>query len=178
MLQNLLTEQAGFRYPGSTLRMEPITDPVFGDLEFEAAWVRDDQMKCFGEVRPVLLLVEGNDAEESILDEQRASYTYFRAHEERLLGEVVEALFEYYCEIRPELVSQFGPSAGDLSPPLASSSELPKVVKFNTLVFPIVLEEGEQRFGIMGSCTWDPEHGVGIKVTDGEIEIGGSDLLC
>jgi hypothetical protein len=157
--------------------MKPITDTVFGDLEFEAAWVRDDQIKIFGEACPVLLLVEGNDAEESILDEQRASYTNFRANEERLLGEAVEALFRYYCEIRPSLQSQFGPRAGDLAPPLASSFELSKVVEFTTLIFPIVLEEGEQRFGLMGSCTWDPEHGIGIKVTDGDIEIGGDDLL-
>lgn len=139
--------------------------------------MRDDQIKIFGEVCPVLLRVEGNDAEESILDEQRASYTNFRANEERLLGEAVEALFRYYGEIRPSLESQFGPRAGDLAPPLASSFELSKLVKFTTLIFPIVLDEGEQSFAITGNCTWDPEHGIGIKVTDGDIEIGGGDLI-
>jgi hypothetical protein len=157
--------------------MKPITDPVFGDLVFEASWVRYDQIKIFGKTYPVRLRVEGNDAEESILDEQRASYTNFRANEERLVGEAVEALFQSYLEIRPSLVSQFGPRAGELAPPLASSFELSKLVEFTTLMFPIVLEEGEQSFGLMGSCTWDPEHGIGIKVTDGDIEIGGDDLL-
>jgi len=157
--------------------MREIEDPVFGSLSFDASWYRPETFKFLDRQCDVRMRVEGNDEDEAIWPEQREAFRYFVENRELIATRMAEALFGYYTDIGSDLRAQLGPEVSKAAPEIANPADLNQLVEITTLVFPLVLEEGECRIGFMGSCTWDPEHGIGVVFSDGEIEVGCQDLL-
>jgi hypothetical protein len=152
---------------------KPIHDRAFGKLEFNGSWVREIKLTFVGMKSTVELIVEGNDENESIREEQRMSY--------QKLSEIVpraEAeLFKFYESICDGFRTQFGEEADTRMPKIKENSDLAKLVKLTGVVFPMVMEAGEISVGFLLECSWDPEHGLSVKITNGEAEIGTQDIL-
>ncbi|GHC67814.1 DUF6985 domain-containing protein [Roseibacillus persicicus] len=152
----------------------PVIDSVFGELKFEDGWVGKRSIEFPWNAKEVEVWVQGNDENETILSEQRDAYSHFIANEKSIVGEFSEGMFRHYQGIWPDLQMQFGESASELAPKIESVVELSKVIRVVALVFPIVVERGERKFGFLGECSWDTEHGFGFRMG---YSIGGSDLL-
>jgi hypothetical protein len=157
--------------------MRKIEDSVFGTMKFDASWWRPETVTFLNREWDVTMRVEGNDAQESILPEQRDAFTYFLENGDLIATQMAKALFDYYTDIAPDLRAQLGATASNAVPEIHAPSGLSALVEITMLMFPLVLEPGERRIGFMGSCAWDPEHGIALVYADGEIEVGGQDLL-
>lgn len=151
-----------------------ITDDAFGDLKFEDGWFAKTSIEFLGVHKEIEIWVAGNDDNETIWQEQRDAYRHYLENETSIISEFTEAMYRHYTGIWPDLQKQFGDSAAKMAPKIESALDLPKVINIEALVFPIVCERGERRFGFIGGCCWDPEHGFGVEMG---YSIGGSDKL-
>ncbi|VUD69388.1 hypothetical protein TDB9533_04755 [Thalassocella blandensis] len=144
-----------------------INDNVFGDLEFEDSWIRKYQQTIFSEKMDIYLRVEGNDSKERIRDEQRNSFKNYELNNEQIIKTVENAVTAYYLD--------FCQSIGK---PINAKQEISKVVELTGIIFPMVLKSGEQTFGLFFEADCDPENGIGVKFTNGEIEeVSTQDIL-
>src|SRR6267154_2199412 len=115
--------------------MEPITDEVFGELEFEGYWSRGIEVTFLGVTANVELIVEGNDEHESIFSEQRTSY-------QQLSNAIVTAedgILDFYQSNCDDYRSQFGDDADRRMPVVSDKSDLSGLVKLTGVIFPIVM---------------------------------------
>lgn len=119
----------------------------------------------------VEVFVEGGD--ESPADEQRTAF--------RLLPDSIAkaetVVFEFYERIYQDYRAQFGMDAGARMPKVTEASELAQLVNLTGVVFPEVTHPGEITIGFLFECSWDPEHGLGVKFTNGNAEVGSQDIL-
>ncbi len=153
--------------------MEPIEDDVFGYLSFNGSWTREIDLTFLGVTSTVEIIVEGNDDNEAILDEQRMSFR-------KLAGSIQlaeDGIFEYYKRVRTDYRLQFGDDADDRMPVISDKSRLSNFTRLTGVVFPMVLSVGDETIGFLLECTWDQEHGLGVKITNDEIEVGSQDLI-
>lgn len=157
--------------------MEPIHDNVFGELEFDGSWVRQIDVTFFGCSEKVELCVKGNDENECIFDEQRISYLQFRERQSEIVSKTEDAIFEYYQEIVDDYRVQFGESADERMPKVSEKKDLARLLEVCCVIFPMVLIPGEMSIGFLFECSWDPEHGLGVKLRNGKYEVGTQDLL-
>jgi hypothetical protein len=147
--------------------MEKIIDEVFGELDFDYAWKKDHEQTIFSKTVIVEIIVEGNDEDELIRDEQRTSYREFISHNSDIISRVEEAVFEYYQEV-----------CDDKGLPLIERADLVNKVELTGIVFPMVLDDGDISVGFLLEAECDPEHGIGVKITNGEIEASTQDLIA
>lgn len=153
--------------------MDSISDTVFGELSFSGSWRRDIELTFLGVTSTVELIVEGNDDDESIVDEQRNSFT-------KLMDSIPMAedgILAYYQRVCDDYRSRFGDDADARMPIIADKTSLSALTKLTGVVFPMVMASGEASFGFLLECSWEPEHGLGVKITNGETEVGTQDLI-
>ena len=79
-------------------------DPVFGNLEYEYGWNGTVEFNCFGRMEEIALTVSGEE-DDPITEYQYNSFKAFMETWERIMGDTVEAIKEYYLGLRKELVS-------------------------------------------------------------------------
>ena len=152
---------------------KPIHDKAFGKLEFNGSWVREIELTFLGMKSTVELIVEGNDENESILEEQRVSYQKLSEIVPRAEAEI----FKFYESICHGFRTQFGEEADTRMPTIEEKSDLATLVKLTGIVFPMVTDAGEISVGFLLECSWDPEHGLAVKITNDEAEVGTQDIL-
>jgi hypothetical protein len=153
--------------------MDSINDSVFGELDFNGGWVREIEVAFLGVKSSVEVIVEGNDDDETIFDEQRDAF-------QQLPEAIVKAegaALAHYQSVTEDFRAQFGEQADIKMPRIQTQSELAKLVKLTGIVFPMVLDRGEVTVGFLLECSWDPEHGLGVRIVNGESEVGTQDLL-
>jgi hypothetical protein len=150
-----------------------ISDEVFGELEFNGNWVWEIELPFFGVSAKVELIVEGNGEHASIFDEQREAYQQLPV----AIARAEDGIFEFYRSICDDYRSRFGNDADIRMPRINDKSELSKLVELTGVVFPMIMNSGEVSVGFLLECSWEPEHGLGVKITNGEIEVGTQDIL-
>ena len=77
-------------------------DPVFGNLEYEYGWNGTVEFNCFGRREEIALTVSGEE-DDPITEYQYNSFRAFMEMWERIMGDTVEAIKEYYLGLRKEL---------------------------------------------------------------------------
>jgi Domain of unknown function (DUF6985) len=153
--------------------METISDEVFGELEFNGNWVRKIDLSFLGVSTQVDLIVEGNGERALIFDEQRAAY-------QQLPDAVVKAeagILDFYRNICDDYRDRFGNDADIRMPRVSDKSGLFRLVRLTGVIFPLVMNSGEVSVGFLLECSWEPEHGLGAKITNGAVEVGTQDIL-
>ena len=146
--------------------MEKINDDVFGELRFKWAWRKEFNQTMFGVSKNVELIVEGNDENASILNEQRMSFRDFQTRNSEIISVAEDAIFEYYQQICDELEI-----------PSVKRTNMANQVELTGIKFPMVMDEGDISVGFLLECSWDPEHGLGVKMLNGKVEVSTQDLL-
>ena len=157
--------------------MEPNYDDVFGELEFDGSWVRQIDITFFGCLENVELCVKGDDEYESIFEEQRQTYLQFLECQSEIVSKTEDAIFKYYQKIVDDYRIQFGKSADERMPQVSEKKDLARLLEVCSVIIPMVLRPGEIAIGFLFECSWDPEHGLGVKLRNGKYEVGTQDLL-
>lgn len=153
--------------------MDSISDSVFGDLDFNGGWVREIEVTFLGVTSSAEIIVEGNDDDESIFDEQRDAFQNLPES----IAKAEEAALSHYQAVTDDFRAQFGEQADARMPRIQTQSELARLVRLTGIVFPMVLDQGDVTIGFLLECSWDPEHGLGVRIVNGESEVGSQDLL-
>ncbi|MCA9115236.1 MAG: hypothetical protein KDA79_09115 [Planctomycetaceae bacterium] len=153
--------------------MDLISDTVFGELSFNGSWTKDVELTFLGVTSIVELIVEGNDDNESILDEQRDSFRKLKD----FISMAEDAVFAYYQSVCDDYRSRYGDEADARMPVLSGKTGLSALTELTGVVVPMVMDSGEISIGFLPECSWDPEHGLGVKIINGQVEVGAQDLL-
>ena len=144
-----------------------VIDEVFGELTFTFAWTKDVDQTFYGKNFKAGLIVDGNDEDETILEEQREAYKRFQENESEIIAKAERAVYEYYNEVCYSIAS-----------PQIKESEIADHVELTGIVFPMVLKRGEISIGFLFEADCDPEHGIGVKIINDEIEeVSTQDIL-
>ncbi|MCA9794082.1 MAG: hypothetical protein KC910_19875 [Candidatus Eremiobacteraeota bacterium] len=142
-------------------------------LRKDYAWVREFELQFFATPTSVELIVEGNDENESIADEQRTAFLQLG----RAVHVAEREIYKHYLNVSDDYRARFGADANSRMPRIQSQDELGSLVKLTGIIFPMVMTPGEVTTGFLLECSWEPEAGLGVKITNGEVEVGGQDIL-
>ena len=151
-----------------------MTDPIFGNMEYEYGWNGTVKIDCFGRTEEIALALSGEE-DSPITEYQYSSFKAFMDAWEQIMDHTADAIREYYISLREELGYDKEDNAG--YPPLDKTSEVLKLISLDMMVIP---EEGifDGRCVCLAfSCSWDEENGLGIRfINEAVDEIGFQDL--
>ena len=110
-------------------------------------------------------------------DNQRALFEWLRTNQERLAQEVRAGIYNYYERACPDYrnVDDGGPWLALEAPEVVKGDEIDD----NLLLREIALHPKEARVMFWFGCTWDEEHGIGVRMDDFQVAAVGTahDLL-
>jgi len=92
----------------------------------------------------------------------------------QLRSEVLRGVFEYYKGIYPELVESYDYHKGRqfFIPEPTSPEAIQDIFYFQSITL-----QKDGSMGLSGHCTWDEEHGFGVRLQDGKVtEVGAADI--
>lgn len=115
--------------------------------------------------------------EESILPSasQENAWLEFVGNKDTIYLSLLEAVFIYYQEIRPKYVAAGGKWATGM-PHIESSSELKEMIRLQTINISPPYDGRDILIGLLFTCDWDSEHGLGVVLKNTNIEkVGGAD---
>lgn len=129
-----------------------INDPIFGEMSYKHRWFKEEQLELWGQVYTVKIVAKAYK-EKPITSEQQESYKRFVSNLAVISEETKHQLTTY--------MQQCLPSEHDIH-----KSVVPKTVLFK--------QDGETI--ILCECTWDYEHGIGIRIFP-EYEVGPQEIF-
>ncbi len=155
-----------------------INHSVFGTLYYNYGWVKKIELEMFGENINIQVIIDAEEDAE-FEDAQVEAYKKFFEDINVKVREAEEATFNYYQEVIPQYREQFSDVEKNKNAPLISEvPELNKLVTPKQILFPMVFDEDEREAGFICDCTWEIEHGLGIKFENEKlVEVGFQDIL-
>ncbi len=150
-------------------------DKVLGELSYNESWDRKERLRIFEEDYDVYLRVY-REEDEKITDIQREAYLAFKNKVN--IRKIEEAIFEYYKE---EVCSEYeeihGFNTDEARVVINDKSELKKVIRPTDLI--IFYCDDSREVGLLFECSWDMDAGLGVLITNEEIETVGvqADIL-
>ncbi|WP_413365214.1 DUF6985 domain-containing protein [Lysinibacillus sp. 3P01SB] len=156
----------------------PINHDVFGEISYDLYWRGEQKIKFFGQEKTIVLSIDGNE-EGEFHEIQKDAYKKFFHNMNDIMKKVEDALFDYYQKVFMDYRAIFDKKEVDrLVPIINDKRELAKLVSPTQLIIRRVRKNGLRRVGMLFDCTWEAEHGVGVKVEDEEIiEVGFQDIV-
>jgi hypothetical protein len=155
------------------------TDSVFGELTRSVSdlWEKRITLRLFGRDHSVSLFVN-IDEYEGLKRNQIRAYETFNQKTAQLMSEGEDRLFAYYRSVCEEYRDQLGVTERKHSkvPLISSHDELARLVSPEAVVFRYA--NTRPTFGLLLKCTWEEEHGVGIKFVNGKVtQVGFQDIV-
>ncbi|MBC1912208.1 hypothetical protein HCJ57_06905 [Listeria booriae] len=156
-----------------------INHEVFGNLEFDYGWVKKRELELFGEKRELEIVIDA-DEDADFEPAQIESYKeFFKAIDTRVQDAEL-ATFEFYQKESPDIRAQYGndTDVDRYVPKISKKEELYKLVTPKQIIFPMVFDDTEREAGFLCDCSWEIEHGLGIKFENEIVnEVGFQDIL-
>jgi hypothetical protein len=112
-----------------------------------------------------------------ISDRQLQAVERFLGDEEALYEQAKLAIFRYYTEEIYPMASEIG-RYDDLWPPCETVEEVMRLVKLSSLMVHEPREDGAVAIGLRFHCSWDEEHGLGLRAVGSTIEAVGTDFVA
>ena len=113
----------------------------------------------------------------TVSDQQRQAVDRFVRDEEPLYEQAKLAVFRYYSETIYPMTSQIG-RYDDLWPSCQTVEEVMRLVKLSSLMVHEPREDGAVVIGLRFHCSWDVEHGLGLRAAGSTIEAVGTDFVA
>ena len=154
-------------------------DLVLGEIEYNSAvgWAGVYTYPFLGHDVTVPLEL-GGDEGEPVDPIQREAVRLYTEQKDTLSEQADDAIFAYYNERLPELREQFGDSDEALMPVLADKSGLARLVTPTAFFVREPLLSDDRVVGLLSNCTWDPSHGLAVKiVNETVVEVGPQDIV-
>lgn len=142
-----------------------MNDPTFGEMEFDVFWNGHASLDHFGGD----LAIEIEAGNQGPTDKHRGVFTALVEIQVNLKSQIEEKVFEYYNSIRESYREAYDPDYVDQDVPIIEDSN--KVWSLlNSFYIHIPEQEGNSWVVLLlWECSWDIEHGLGVKVIDGEV---------
>ena len=102
---------------------------------------------------------------------QRSLFEWISANQDHVVQEVKNAIYEYYKGVYPEYrnASQPGPWLALEVPEIVQGNEIDD----NLRLTEVVLDRKKSSVGLLFDCTWEEEHGFGVRIDDFRVaEVG------
>lgn len=121
------------------------------------------------------IVFDGTEDEDEPLHFQTETLDYIREN----LEVIIKSIYEFAYQEREPLEELYGSSDNDIYggfPLLSSPEQISEYISFDTILIDDKNIDGFTTFGFTGSCDWDHEHGLGIKMYKNKIlDFGGWD---
>lgn len=157
--------------------VKKIEHEVFGALEFDYLWEGNKIVDFYKRKKNVIIAVDGEENanfEQSQID----SYIKFFENQKQYLLEAEEKIFEYYQKICLEYRNMLGELADKFVPIVSRKEDMQGLVELEQITFPEPYGEEERVVGLLLNCSWEPEHGLGVKFLNEKIvEVGFQDIV-
>jgi hypothetical protein len=156
--------------------MATLKDPVFGILVDDGDdWNRDYEISIFGEDKLVKLVIR---ADEKPTTKQRKTFAKFESSKDACTSEIEKALFDHYEAIVEDRRGDLDDLADEMMPVISKSSELKAMVLLKEIILQDWDAPDDKEIGFLFDCTWAPDEGLGVKLSDNKVtEIGGQDIV-
>ena len=150
---------------------------VFGEIQYEDFWKRSYEFRIFGENSIGALYIDG-DKEKEIWQIQVDAFKEFEVNKNFLSEEIEKSLFDYYQSVVDEYRDRYGDVADEFAPLITDVFEMKSLVKFEAIDIPYSFVDNQRVVGVLFESKWEIEHGVAIKIINGEIvEVGYQDIV-
>jgi hypothetical protein len=151
--------------------MNTTNDPVFGSMEFDYGWCKEDTISLFGKSVAVEILVEA-EIGQPISDLQRSLYTRFNGEIDTLSAASLEHLKKYYIENLPAIGLQVDDPSQLPEEEELTSTDLINMIEPKTVFFP-----QDEFYAILCNCIWEPINGLAIIISTDGISIDTQDVV-
>lgn len=138
---------------------------VFGEIFFdECYWTKSINCRIFGELKDIELVIDSDD-EAEFAQEQVESYIEFFKDIDNYIKLAEQSVFRYYND-------------NIAKKPLVEVEDIYPMVSIEQIFIPVNIEPNMREIGFLGECSWEPEHGLGIRFVNERIsEVGFQDVL-
>ncbi|PWW43217.1 MULTISPECIES: DUF6985 domain-containing protein [Paenibacillus] len=149
-------------------------DPVFGVLEYNYGWTRKTMFQLFGEELEITLMIDGD--EDGRFDEkQYTAYQSLIQDWKQVQYNLLQPILDYYRQKRIEL--GYDVAFNENYPLVETTAQLMKMITLEGIVVPYGDIKEERDIGVLFSCTWDSENGLGVRLLNEEIaDVGYQDV--
>lgn len=151
-----------------------INDVVFGELEYDYIWSRDININFFGVETPVSLMIKGD--EQGVFDtDQYSAYQMLIDNWEEVQKSFLQPILSYYQQQRHEL--GYDIVYDENYPFIDTTDELIKMITLEGIIVSYGDINEERDIGIIFSCTWDLEDGLGVRLLNEKVvDVGYQDV--
>lgn len=136
------------------------------------------ELPWFDNSKAVEVIFERDDDSESPNDRQILAFCRFVQSADLFFHSLERKLLDYFDKTRDECDLD-AETKGLLFPPLQDPRDLSSlIVLTGVLVSYFDGDDWSEYIGLLMECTWDREHGLGVKLVDGDVaEIGGQEIV-
>ena len=151
-----------------------IMNEVFGELEFDYTWSKDEEI-MFNEKKEDIVLLIAGDEDGKFEEGQYEAYTMFKNKWHTIQKNVLSLILEYYNTRREEL--GFDVEENVDYPYIENEDVLLNHITLVGIKVPYADIYGGRSIGLSFDCSWDGENGLGIRLNDEEvIDVGFQDI--
>ena len=151
-----------------------LVNEVFGELEFDYTWYKNEQIN-FGEKEVDIVVLVAGDEEGDFEQGQYEAYLEFKNKWSSIQNMLLESILEYYKKRREEL--GYDAKENERYPEIRSIDQLISHITLVGIKVPYAEMYGGRSIGLSFDCTWDDENGIGVRLSDERvIKIGFQDV--
>lgn len=154
-------------------------DEMFGSLTYDYGYEGKTSVDLFGISWEIMVQI--NADEKVITDSQRNAYRKFLENESEVLNDVENSIFEYYEKVFESYRVQVSDLAQKdrIAPKINNKRELARIVEPVSLIIDYDFENKKpQRIGFIMETSWDPSHGLGVRIENNKVvEVGLQDVI-
>ncbi|MRX67093.1 hypothetical protein SAMN06265349_1021027 [Flavobacterium resistens] len=154
-------------------------DEIFGEIMYDELWKGFTQISMFDEVYKVSLDIYGEeDAEIDFI--QKEAFVKFTEKMPEIMRQVESHIFKYYLQNIEDYRAMRTSidDADKVAPKISTIEELKKLVIPLSILIQYDFGDDIRRIGILCDCTWETEHGLGIKIENEKVvETGLQDIV-
>ncbi|GGL58308.1 DUF6985 domain-containing protein [Sporolactobacillus putidus] len=159
--------------------VDSINHKIFGKLNFDQGWIKNIDLKIFGKNQKIQIVIDA-DEDADFEDAQIKSYEKFFEKIDRRVIDAENATFEFYQTVSPNIRDQYKgvEKINEIVPEISRKEDLYHLVFPKQILFPIIFDETKREAGFICDCSWEIEHGLGIKFENEIVtEVGFQDIL-
>lgn len=155
-----------------------INHEVFGEIVFEAGWVKEINLEMFGVMRKLEVVIDAEEDGEFEEVQIEAYKKFFRYIDQRV-KDAERAVLNYYESEIPSYREKFKEEERHkYVPKITGKDDLSALVTPKKIMFPMVFDDNEREAGFICDCSWEIEHGLGVRFVNEEVvEVGFQDIL-
>ena len=146
----------------------------FNNYEYDGAWFGNEIVDFNGDLVDVEVQINAYD-EIIIPESSKNTLLGFLNMLNNYIPKIEKAVFEYYCTLRAEL--GYDVEANDDYPELSNSKEILNMITLIGITVPDQDHHNEAAISLVFDCTWEEEHGLGIRfIGEDIVEVGFQDV--